>query len=169
MKFIHMKIDLNIHRDYILERHCRINYECDTPWARKVSYEKYRENWFSCPGQLDGFLAALRDSMEDRRSVAEIIKTESGETAGYLWVPFHGEDPGFIWADIQDLYVEESFRRTGVAAYLMDYAEQSAKRGGAKAIRSGTGCENVKSQALHQKSGYYQYRMEYEKVLNGDV
>jgi len=47
----------------------------------------------------------------------------------------------------------------------MEYAEKLARNHGAKVIRSGTGCENIPSQKLHQKLGYYQYRMEYEKVL----
>ena len=57
--------------------------------------------------------------MEDKRSIAEIIKTESGEIVGYLWVQFHGGDPNFIWAEVQDIYIEESYRRTGIAAFLM--------------------------------------------------
>jgi SAM-dependent methyltransferase/GNAT superfamily N-acetyltransferase len=166
--YCHTKIDLETDRDYILECHCRTNYECDTPWARKLPYDEYRANWFANADQLNGFLSALLESMKDERSIAEIIKTGSGETVAYFWVPFHGEDASFIWADAQDLYVEEAFRRTGVAAYLMDYAERSAKRSGAKVIRSGTGIENIASQGLHQKRGYYQYRVEYEKVLRED-
>ena len=165
----HIKIDLAADLDYVLERHCRINYECDTPWARELPYERYRADWFANAGQREEFLSALRESMNDARTIAEIIRTESGETAGYLWVPFHGEDERFIWAEVQDLYVEEAHRRGGVAAYLMEYAEKSAWDNGAKVIRSGTGCENVKSQGLHRKLGYYQYRMEYEKVLGEDV
>ena len=164
-KYCHIKIDLERDKDYILQRHCRINYECDTPWARKLSYAQYRENYFASCSQPNEFLLALRDSMADKRTIAEIIKTETGETVAYLWVPFHGEDEHFIWADVSDLYVEEAYRRTGVALYLMEYAEQLAKQNGAKVIRSGTGCENVKSQKLHQKQGYYQYRLEYEKLL----
>jgi len=168
-KLQHNKINLETDRDYIFECHCRVNYECDTPWARKIPYEEYRAKWFAWTGQQDGFLSALRDSMKDSRTIAETIKTETGEKIGYLWVPFYGNDPNFIFADVQDIYIEEAYRRTGIAAYLMDYAEQSAKRNGAKVIRSGTGCENVKSQAMHQKLGYYQYRMEYEKVLREDT
>ena len=164
-----IKIDLATDREYILERHCRVNYECDTPWIRKLTYEQYRANWFSNPLQIEGFLGALIESMKDERTIAEIIKTESGDYVGYFWVCFHAEDANFIWADVQDIYIEEAYRRTGVAAYLMDYAEQSAKRNGAKVIRSGTGCENVKSQGLHQKLGYYQYRFEYEKILQEDT
>ena len=164
----HIKIDLAIDRDYILERHCRVNYECDTPWIRKLPYGRYRADWFTNDGQQSGFLSSLRESMEDSRTIAEIIKTESGETVGYLWVPFHGEDEHFIWADVSDIYIEEPYRGQGVASYLMDYAEQSAKQNGAKVIRSGTGCENVKSQGMHRKLGYYQYRFEYEKVLTDE-
>lgn len=162
----HVKIDIEKDKDYILERHCRMNYECDTPWARKIPYEQYRANWYDWPGQQDGFWSAFTESIKDERTILEIIKTESGENVGYLWVQFHGEDEKFIWADVQDIYVEESFRKMGIATYLMDYAEKSAKQNGAKVIRSGTGCENIKSQGLHKKLGYYQYRYEYEKVLN---
>ena len=165
----HFRIDLDTDRDYILERHCRINYQCDTPWARKIPYETYRANWFALAGQQEGFLSALAESMEDPCTIAEIIKTESSETAGYLWVPFHSEDAAFVWADVQDIYVEEPFRKINVASYLMDYAEKAAAQNGAKVIRSGTGCENVKSQGLFRKMGYYQYRMEYEKVLEGSL
>ena len=161
----HTKIDLKQDQDYILERHCRINYACDCPWARKISYEEYRANWFANNDQIEGFLSALRNSMEDNRTIAEIIKTEQGETVGFIWAPFYGSDPSFIWAEVQDIYVEESWRGCGVAAYLMEYAEKMALANGAKVIRSGTGCENIASQKLHQKLGYYQYRMEYEKAL----
>lgn len=165
----HIRIDLDKDKKYILERHCRINYECDTPWARKITYEEYRTNWFSWAGQQEGFLSAMRDSMEDTRAIAEIIKNESGDIMGYIWVRFIGDDPNFIWADVSDLYIEKPFRRTGLAAYLMDYAEKSAKQNSAKVIRSGTGCENIKSQGLHKKMGYYQYRFEYEKLLHNDI
>jgi len=162
----HVKIDLEKDKYYIFERHCRVNYECDCPWKRKMlSYEEYRDEWLANPKQTDGFLSMLSDSMKDERTIAEIIKTESGEPVGYLWVEFNGEDRTFIWAEVQDIYIEEDYRKSGIATYLMDYAEKSAKQNGAKVIRSGTGCENIKSQGLHQKMGYYQYRFEYEKVL----
>ena len=161
----HVKIDLERDSAYILERHCLINYACDCPWARKIPYEKYRANWFSNDGQQNGFLSAITESMKDPRTIADILKDELGETIGYLWVPFHGDDPDFVWADVQEIYVEEAYRGMGLASYLMGYAEEWAKKHGAKVIRSGTGCENISSQKLHQKMGYCQYRFEYEKVL----
>jgi len=156
-------------RDYVLECHCKVNFECDTPWARDIGYAQYRANWFSDANQTDGFFNALTQSMNDARSIAHIIKTPTDDIVGYFWVPFYGDDPSFIWADVQDIYIEETHRGCGIARYLMDYAEQQAKQNGAKVIRSGTGCENTASQKLHDKLGYYPYRVEYEKVLAENV
>jgi len=131
-----------------------------------MSYDEYRQEWFSWQCQKDGFLNALTDSMKDGRTIAEIIENEAGEAVAYLWAPFHAdEESGFYFADVQDLYVEQGFRKQGIASYLLDYAETKARENGAAVIRSGTGCENMKSVALHEKMGYYQYRYEYEKLL----
>jgi len=167
MKLIHRKIDFDIDKDYVLERHCRVNYECDCPWKRTaMTYEQYQKDWFSLSGQINGFSNALIDSAKDDRTIAEIIENESGEIVAYIWVPFWAdEESGFFFADVQDLYVEEAFRKSGVASYLMEYAENSARKNGAKVIRSGTGRDNVKSFNLHEKLGYYQYRYEFEKLL----
>ena len=110
------------------------------------------------------------ESMKDGRTIAEIVETENNQRVAYLWVPFFSDDEsGFCFADVQDIYVEDEFRRTGIAAELMKYAEAKAKAkakgNGSKVIRSGTGSENHKSIALHEKMGYYQYRHEFEKLL----
>ena len=146
-------------RDYILECHCRVNYACDTPWARDISYEQYRANWFAMPGQIEGFWSALLGSLDDPRCIAELMLDETGAVAGCLWTTFY-EDPdnGFSFMDVQDLYIEERLRGQGLASQLMAYAEEKARALGAKVIRSGTGCENAASQAMHKKLGYYIYR-----------
>lgn len=163
---MHRAINFEADKAYVLERHCRINYDCDSPWKRKLSYEEYRKEWFSLQNQLKGFSDALLDSMKDNRTIAEIIETEDKQTVAYLWVPFFAdEESGFYFADIQDIYVEDEFRGMGIATKLLEYAETKAKKNGAKAIRSGTGCENGKSIGLHETLGYYQYRYEFEKLL----
>jgi Sortase and related acyltransferases len=104
--------------------------------------------------------------MKDSRTITEIIETDNNQTVAYLWVPFFADnESGFCFADVQDIYVEDDFRRAGVAAELMKYAEAKAKENGAKVIRSGTGSENHKSISLHEKMGYYQYRYDFEKLL----
>jgi len=160
-------IDFAADRDYILECHCKVNYACDTPWARALPYAQYRADWFRMPTQIKEFTQAFLDSVKDSRAIAEIMEDDDGVIAGYLWAPFH-EDPeaDFSWMDVQDIYIEEAFRGKGLAAQWMNYAEQKARERGAKVVRSGTGCENAASIAMHKRLGYYVYRYEYEKVLS---
>jgi len=167
MTLRHRKIDFPRDRAYVLERHCRINYECDAPWKRKMPYDAYQAEWFGLSGQIDEFSSALLDSIRDTATIAEIIESEDGTAVGYLWVPFsRNEESGFCFAKVQDIYVEPAYRGMGIAAQLMMlYAEENARQNGAKILRSGTGCENDKSIGLYQKLGYYTYRYEFEKLL----
>ena len=167
MNLIHRPINFEKDKDYILERHCRINYECDCPWKRAaMSYEEYRNEYFGLQNQIKGFSEWLLESAKDGRTIAEIIENEDNIKVAYLWVVFNAdEESGFYFADVQDIYVEEEFRNMGIAESLMQYAETKAKENGAKVIRSGTGRDNIKSFNLHNKLGYYQYRYEFEKLL----
>lgn len=78
--------EINIDRDrsVLLELHCRINYESETPFARKVSYEQYREKWFST-SQPESYLNHLTKTMKEGRMIAEILE-DNGILIGYLWV-----------------------------------------------------------------------------------
>ena len=166
MELHHRKIDFISDREYVLERHCKINYECDCPWKRKMPYDEYRTEWFGMRSQTEGFFSSLVDSATDERTIAEIFVNTHGEIVGYLWVTFtEYTESGFCFADVQDIYIEDNFRALGIATKLMAYAETKARENGAKVIRSGTGCENNKSISLHEKLGYYQYRYEFEKIL----
>jgi len=167
VNLIHRPIDFERDRDYLLERHCRINYACDSPWARAIPYETYRDNWFAMPAQTEeGFLGALKDSANDPRAIAEIVEDSAGQTVGYLWGSFwEDKEAGIACLELQDLYVEEAFRRQGVAAYLFVYAEARARSAGANLVRSGTGRENAASIAMHAKLGFEIYRYEFEKRL----
>jgi ribosomal protein S18 acetylase RimI-like enzyme len=166
MKIIHRKIDFLTDKDYVLEAHCRINYECECPWKRAIPYVKYRKEWFLLDQQINEFYSYLQKTAEDNRTIAEIIESENGYNIGYFWAPFIvNEEMGFCFAEIQDIYIEEQYRQCKIASELLNYAQLKAKDNGAKVIRSGTGCENIKSIKLHEKLGFYQYRVEFEKVL----
>ena len=162
----HRPIELERDRDYVLERHCRINYACDSPWARDIPYEEYRRNWFAMPEQINGFWQHLRESAGDPRSIAEIIENDTGEIVGYLWGSFwENKQAKIACLELQDIYVEEAFRGQGVASQLFAYAEEKARTAGANLVRSGTGRENAASIAMHAKLGYGIYRYEFEKRL----
>ena len=51
------------------------NYDSETPWARTISYDDYREKWLSTE-QTDSFLTHLSQSMEDERTIASIWEEE---------------------------------------------------------------------------------------------
>lgn len=169
MNLIHRNIDFEKDREYILERHCRINYACDSPWAREIPYHDYRSKWFSLADQVSGFYSYLERTAQDNRTIAEIIESEDGRIAGYLWVTFcEDKENDFRFAEIQDIYIEEEFRRHGLATKCYEYAEENARRNNAKVIRSGTGICNSASVRLHERLGFATYRYEFEKLLTND-
>ena len=59
MNIVHRQIDFVKDKEYVLERHCRINYECDCPWVREIAYDDYRKDWFSLKNQINGFYEYL--------------------------------------------------------------------------------------------------------------
>ena len=110
MNLKHRAIDYNLDKDYILERHCRVNYECDCPWKRKISYKDYRNEWFNLQNQIKEFSEALLKSMEDSRTITEIIENEEGKKAAYLWVPFIADDEnGFYFIGRAVKYMTETY------------------------------------------------------------
>ena len=166
MKIIHRNIDFDRDREYVLECHCQINYECDCTWARRIPYQQYRGEWFQMKSQVEEFWSYLQETAKESRTIAEIIEDEKQCAVGYLWAPFHADqESGFYFMEIQDVYIEEEFRRQGVAEELIGYAADKAKKHEAKVIRSGTGSGNVASIRLHEKLGFYAYRYEFEKEL----
>jgi GNAT superfamily N-acetyltransferase len=61
--------------------------------------------------------------------------------------------------------VASEYQRRGIATQVIKHVEELARRRGATWLRSGTGIENMASQRLHKKSGFYTYHMEFEKEL----
>jgi len=167
IELTHHPIDFERDKDYVLECHCRTNYACDSSWARAIPWEEYRRNWFAMPEQIKGAWGFIQDCANDPRGIAEIIENETGETVAYFLASFWEDaEAGFSCLELQDLYVEEAFRRQGVAARLFACAEEKARAVGANLLRSGTGRENAASIAMHGKLGFEIYRYEFEKLLS---
>lgn len=111
----------------------------------------------SCPTskQISGFYGYLEQTAQDDRVIAESIETEDGRIVGYLWSTFcEDEESGFRFAEVQEIYIKEEFRRHGVAMRLYEYVEAKARRNGAKVIRSRTGLCNSASIQLHERLGF---------------
>jgi len=62
---------------------------------------------------------------------------------------------------LNDLYVEESFRKLGVGKKLLEAAEHYTKQMKAKGIELTTGKENITAQRLYENYGYEKIK-EYE-------
>jgi len=158
------RIYINKDRNTLLEFHCRINYESETPFAREAPYEEYRQKWFSTR-QPETYLSDLSKSMKDKRTIAKILE-DNGNVVGYLWVTFadiQGYD--MTVAEIMDIAVAPDYQRRDIGLLMLARIEKLAKERGATLLRSDTGIKNVASQKLHSKFGFKTKRIEYEKVL----
>ena len=167
LKIEHRTIDLQRDRDFLLEMHCRINYECEMPWVRETPYSEYRETWLQSEGVKE-YLDALSDSMQDSRTIADIWENaQTNEIVAYVWMIFHDiKSDSISFAELQDIAVVENYRRQGIAERICDYCINAARKSGAKMLRSGTGASNIASRKLHEKLGLSDYRVEYEKLLD---
>ena len=158
------KININEDRDFLLEFHCRINFESETPYMRKLPYERYREKWLST-SQPDSFLSDLAKTMKENRTIAEILEID-GVKVGYLWVTFTDvQDYGITIAGIMDIAVARDYQRRGIGTAMLRHVEELAKGQRATLLRSDTGIENLASQKLQESFGFKPYRIHYEKVL----
>jgi ribosomal protein S18 acetylase RimI-like enzyme len=157
-------VDVKRDEKILLEFHCRINYESETPYARTVPYEQYRKKWLST-SQPREYLSHLAATMKDERTMAEILE-DKGSVVGYLWVTFNDiHDYNLTIAEIMDIAVASSHQRRGIGLSMLRRIEEVARRKGATLIRSDTGVENTASQKLHEKFGFKPYRIHYEKII----
>lgn len=110
-------------------------------------------------GQADDLLAAmafLSERLTNNESVI-LAAIHNNEYAGFtqLYPTFSSVamKRAFI---LNDLYVDENFRRLGIAEELMKAAFRYAESHDARFIALETGCENVQAQALYEKMGMIQ-------------
>ena len=158
------RVDPGTDKAFVCELHCQGNYASDTPWARKVSYEAYREQWFSTP-QPGEFLSAVERSLSDPRTLAEVWM-DDGQPIAFLWMTFTDlRGYGITFAEVNGIDIVESHRRRGIGTLILERAERAAREAGAAVLRAETGIENQASQGLIAKCGLSTYRLQYEKVI----
>lgn len=158
-------VDLNKDKDVLLEFHCRIDYESETPYARTVPYAEYRKKWLSTSQPLS-FLSELAQTMKDQRTIAEILE-DNDQAVGYVWVTFMDiPDYAITIAEIMDIAVAPAQQHRGLGTMMMQHIEKQARRHEATLLRSDTGIDNVASQRLHESVGFKPYRIHYEKRLS---
>ena len=158
------RIDIENDKKMLLEFHCRINYDSETPYMRRLTYEEYRDKWFSTQ-QPKSYLSDLEKTMKESESIAEILE-DGNAIAGYLWVRFTNvQDYSIKIAEIMDITVVGDYQRRGIGTMMLRHLEEVAKNRGASLLRSDTGIENTASRKLHKSFGFKPYRINYEKIL----
>ena len=163
----HREIDIVKDREILFGFHCEINYECESDFAKETPYEIYRKKWLNTENQVKEYISTLSKSMDDNRTIADILEDENGIVLGYLWVTFSDiRDYNLSIAEINEIAVTKQFRKSGIGTYAIEYTEKIAKMRGANILRSGTGYGNVSSRGIHERCGFKPYRIEYEKILD---
>jgi ribosomal protein S18 acetylase RimI-like enzyme len=142
-----------------------INYASGSPAQRRAyTFEQFREIWMNSRGPEE-YLSALVQSMNDRRTIAEIWE-DAGSPVAYVWASFTDwPEYNTTGAEIHDIMVAPEYQRRGIAMQVVRHVEKLARERGATLLRSGTGIENIASQGLHKKAGFYTQRVEFEKEL----
>lgn len=161
----HRTVDLVRDRDFLLDVHCELNFVCESEVDRRTPYEVYRRQWLNS-GQPEDFLAGVAKSLEDPRTLCEVIEDEVGEPIAYLWLTFvdvHGYD--MMLAELNDLWVAPHRRRQGMGRSLIEFSAAHARSKGAHRLRSGSGAGNSPALRLHADAGFLPYRVELERPL----
>lgn len=160
--------DVERDRAALLELHCMVNYESESPRAREVSFADYRAKWLSTPQPAE-FISALEESLGDvGAAVAEVWEAEA-EVAGFLWVRFaRASGYDLLIAEVAEVAVAPAHRRRGLGRRMLERAERLARERGAGVLRSETSVENVASRGLHESCGFGVYRLLFEKWLRED-
>ncbi len=159
------RIEVKGDRGFLLDAHCEINYACASGADRRRPYRAFQDEWLRS-GQPEVFLSALARSLDDSRTLAEIVQDPRGRTVAYLWMTFadvQGYD--LVVAEINDLWVAPDERQRGLGRHLIEYMAAHAQRKGAHRLRSGTGADHGPSLRLHESTGFVPYRVEFERLL----
>lgn len=96
----------------------------------------------------------LQARFQNKDSVVFAAK-DNGEIIGFtqLYPSFSSVSMKRVWI-LNDLYVEEPYRRKGAAKLLMNAAEEYAKESGAVRLILATQISNTNAQKLYEARGY---------------
>jgi ribosomal protein S18 acetylase RimI-like enzyme len=129
-------------------------------------FNAYREFYGEAPDPARALefvrdrVAAASSQLEGQPSVARYYLAWTDWDGGRRAVGFMHLIPSAntlamrpIWF-LEDLYVEPSMRRSGIAAALLRHAEEFARSSGAERLTLATAHDNAAAQALYRKLGY---------------
>jgi GNAT superfamily N-acetyltransferase len=103
-------------------------------------------------------IEAARKFLQERLQKTDstiFVASDNGQIVGFtqLYPSFSSVSMRRIWI-LNDLFVEESYRKRGVAKLLMSAAEEFARETGAIRIILSTQISNIAGQAIYESRGY---------------
>jgi ribosomal protein S18 acetylase RimI-like enzyme len=129
-----------------------------------VLFDKYRV-FYNQPSNLESAKNFLKERFNNNDSVV-FAANDNGKLVGFtqLYPSFSSVSMKQVWI-LNDLYVEELYRRRGIANLLMNVAEEYAKKSGAIRVSLATQISNVTAQTLYEKRNYLKNEEFYHYVL----
>jgi GNAT superfamily N-acetyltransferase len=116
-------------------------------------FDAYRQ-FYKQASNLEGARRFLAERMERGESVVFMAFEEERAVGFTLLYPIFssvGMDSNWL---LNDLYVEESARKKGVASQLLKTAKGWGRETGARWLMLETGVDNYAAQALYEKAGW---------------
>lgn len=118
--------------------------------------EKYRAFYKQEPNERTrGYLTDRLSKNEAVVFLANYVEDFNHKSVGFtmIYPTFSTVSLSEIWL-LNDLYVDEQYRRHGVAQKLMDTTESAARDAGATRLFLRTANDNVNAQALYEGRGW---------------
>ncbi|PID58437.1 MAG: GNAT family N-acetyltransferase [Gammaproteobacteria bacterium] len=117
-------------------------------------FDGYRQ-FYQQPSDVEVGKAFLRQRLQHHESVIFLATDEAGLGLGFtqLYPTFSSVSLQPRWI-LNDLFVAESARKSGVASQLMQAAEDFAKDSGASGLTLSTAVDNLPAQALYKRRGW---------------
>lgn len=116
-------------------------------------FDKYRI-FYQQTSDLEAAKKFIQERLQKNDSTI-LLASDRGDILGFtqLYPSFSSVSMKRVWI-LNDLFVEESCRRQGVAQLLMNAAEEFARETGAVRVTLAAQISNVAAQALYESRGY---------------
>jgi GNAT superfamily N-acetyltransferase len=129
-------------------------------------FDAYRQ-FYGQAQDREGARKFLRERMERAESVV-LMAFYEGQAVGFtqLYPQFSSVGMDRNWL-LNDLYVDESARKRGVASSLLQAARDWGLKTGARWLLLETGVDNHPAQALYEKEGWERVKEVFYRVSTG--
>jgi len=133
-------------------------------------HHRWDEQRFFLPDQVEAGYAWWLGSQLGEEGVLLLVAQLDGEVAGYLYATLEERDWGLLRDDcavLQDIFVDERFRRRGVARRLLEEGLRRLAKLGAPRVVLMSATQNKEAQALFASLGFRATMVEMTRESGG--